>query len=40
MLDFAALHGIRAVVETFPLGEVNEVVLLAKVARGECVIEC
>ena len=26
MLEFAALHGIRAVVESFPLGEVNAVV--------------
>ena len=30
MLDFAALHGIRAVVETFPIGMVNEVVELVK----------
>jgi hypothetical protein len=40
MPDFATLHGIRAVVETFPLGEVNEVVSLVKVAQSESVIEC
>ena len=30
MLEFAALHDIRAIVETFPLGQVNEVVQLVK----------